>query len=316
MDVHQNAKLTPRGREELVRYVIDHGASYRSAARTFRVDPKTVSRWVRRYQEAGAEGLRDRACTPRRSPLRTPRAVARRVVKLRKERLTLEQIAQREQIGRATVARIVARHGLSRLEALDPKPPVQRYEHHYPGSMIHMDIKKLGRFSRPGHRVTGNRRQDSPGAGWEFAHVAIDDHSRVSWVGLKPDERAASAWRALIQAVRYYQALGVTVERLLTDNGACYRSAVFARLCRRLGIKHKTTRPYTPRTNGKAERFIQTALREWAYAHPYSTSEERARHLPRWLHHYNWHRPHGSLNRKPPISRIGLDGDNLVRLHT
>lgn len=316
MDVHQNAKLTPRGREQLVRYVSEHGCSLRAAAREFRVDAKTVRRWVRRYAECGAAGLKDRSSRPRRSPRRVPRALVRRVVRARRRRLTVEQIARTEAVSRATVARILARHGLSRLEALEPQPPVERYEYARPGGLLHLDIKKLGRFHRPGHRRTGNRHQDSPGAGWEYAHVAIDDHSRVAWVRLSPDERAASAWRALIQAVRYYRSLGVHIERVLTDNGACYRSRRFAAACRRLGIAHRRTRPYTPRTNGKAERFIQTALREWAYAHTYANSQARAWQLPVWLHHYNWHRPHGSLNRQPPISRMGLTGDNLLRLHT
>ncbi len=168
---------------------------------------------------------------------------------------------------------------LNRLANLEPAPPVQRYEHEKPGDLLHLDIKKLGRFHRPGHRVTGDRRQDSPGAGWEYAHVAVDDHSRVACSALYPDETGRSACLALLQALRYYAGLGIRFSRLLTDNGACYRSKRFQKLCRRLGFKHLRTKPYTPQTNGKAERFIQTALREWAYARSYDSSVQRAEHL-------------------------------------
>ena len=229
--------------------------------------------------------------------------------------MTIEKLARQEGVSRATVARILARAGLNRLSNLEPKPPVVRYEHRYPGSLVHLDIKKLGRFHRPGHRVTGRRGIQCRGAGWEYAHVAIDDHSRASWVDIQPDEKAASAWRSLLRVVRYFRSLGIHVERILTDNGMCYRSKAFARACRRLGIRHRFTKPYCPQTNGKAERFIQTALREWAYGHRYNTSQDRTRHLYHWLHWYNWHRPHGSLGNKPPVSRLGLSGDNLLRLH-
>jgi transposase InsO family protein len=227
----------------------------------------------------------------------------------------MDEIARREGVSRATVARILAAQGLNRLSELDPKPPVRRYEHPYAGAMVHLDIKKLGRFQVPGHRVTGVRRKDSKGIGWEHAHVAIDDHSRVGHIQLWPDETSASAWRALIATVRYFRSLGVSIERILTDNGSCYRSYAFARCCRRLGIKHRRTRPYSPQTNGKAERFIQTALREWAYGHRYTTSAARAAELPAWVHRYNWHRCHGGIGGKPPVSRLGLSGDNLLRLH-
>jgi len=249
-------------------------------------------------------------------PTRTPASIERRVRELRAQRWTAAAIAEAVGIDPSTVSRILRRHGLNRLSMLDPKPPVRRYEHAAPGAMLHLDIKKLARFHRPGHRVTGNRQLDSRGAGWEYAHVAIDDHSRLGHARIHADETAASACRALCAAVRYYRALGISIERVLTDNGACYLSRAFARLCRRLGIKHRRTQAYTPRTNGKAERFIQTALREWAYAHVYANAAQRARQLPHWLHHYNWHRPHGSLNRQPPVSRLGLTEDNLARLHT
>lgn len=225
-------------------------------------------------------------------------------------------IAAEVGIGESTVSRILQRHGPNRLSALDPKPPVQRYEHATPGSMPHLDIKKPGRFACPGHRVTGTRQAGrSDAEGWDYGHVAIDDHARVGFARIWPDESAPGACNASIAAVRYCRRPGITIERGLTDNGACYRSYRLAKLCRRLGIRHKRTRPYTPRTNGKAERFIQTALRECAYAHVYANDEQRAKQLPYRLHHYNWRRPHGSLNKQPPISRLELSVDNPSRLH-
>ncbi len=182
--------------------------------------------------------------------------------------------------------------------------------------MLHIDIKKLGRFSRTGHRITGDRQKNSRGAGWEFVHVCIDDASRIAFSRILPDEKKESAVAFLEAALAYYASLGITVQRVMTNNGACYRSKAFRKACADRGIKHIRTRPYTPKTNGKAERFIQTALREWAYAQAYETSDQRADELQRWLHHYNWHRPHGSLQARPPISRLGLAGDNLMRLHS
>ena len=195
---------------------------------------------------------------------------------------------------------------------------MRRYERERPGELIHIDIKKLGKFNRTGHRITGDRRgqSNSRGIGWEFGHVCIDDASRVAFSQIMPDEKKASAVAFLKAALAYYKSLGVTVMRVMTDNGACYKSRAFARACKRLRLKHIRTKPYTPKTNGKAERFIQTALREWAYARAYDTSVQRAEDLPIWLHRYNWHRPHGSLKANTPISRLRLTGNNLLRLHT
>jgi transposase InsO family protein len=300
----------------LVKLVVEDGWSLRRAARAKGVAPKTVARWVARYRAEGSNGLLDRSSRPHHSPRRLARATARRIVRLRqKDRLTMAEIARREKTSVATVQRVLAAKDLNHLSQLEPKPPVQRYEHDHPGSLVHLDIKKLGRFRVPGHRVTRTRRKDSRGMGWEYVHVAVDDHSRVAYVQIGPDERASTAWRMLISAIRYYRSLGVRVERILTDNGSCYRSRAFKRCCRRLGIKHRRTRPYSPQTNGKAERFIQTALREWAYAHKYMNSERRAAELPNWLHRYNWHRRHGGIAGQTPISRLGLTGDNLLRLH-
>jgi len=239
------------------------------------------------------------------------------VLARRKQRQTYRQIAVGLGIGLSTVGRLLKGAGLNRLAYLDPPKPDNRYEHAAPGDMLHLDIKKLGRFKRPGHRVTGDRRNTPKrGPGWEYVHVAIDDHSRVAFASIHPDETGRSACQALLRAVRYYAGLGIRFRQLLTDNGAAYLSHAFRRLCRRLGLIHRRTRPYTPRTNGKAERFIQTALREWAYARAYETSEQRGQHLSAWLHRYNWHRPHASLDYLPPISRLGITVNNLVGLHT
>jgi len=192
-------------------------------------------------------------------------------------------------------------------------PPIIRHEHPHPGDLLHLDIKQLGRFGPMRLRLDGRRRGQSAGSGWEHVHVAIDDHSRLAFSLILPDKTAASAIAFLRAAVAYYARFGITIRRLLTDNGHCYRSAAFRATCAQLGIRQPFTRPYTPRTNGKAERFIQTALREWAYARAYENSQQRAAQLPGWLHHYNWHRPHASLNQAPPITRSGLDGNNLLR---
>ena len=196
-----------------------------------------------------------------------------------------------------------------------PAAPIRRYERAAPGELIHIDIKKLARFDQVGHRITGERTGQSRGAGWEFVHVGLDDASRIAFVQVLPDERKESAVAFLQAALAYFASLGVSVLRVMTDNGSCYRSEAFAKTCRRLGLKHLRTRPYTPRTNGKAERFIQSALREWAYARPYPTSDHRTAELPAWLHRYNWHRPHGGIKSHTPISRLGLSQDNLLRLH-
>jgi transposase InsO family protein len=185
------------------------------------------------------------------------------------------------------------------------------------GELIHIDIKKLGRFVRPGHRITHDRQKgESRGAGHEFVHVAIDDASRLAFSQIRRDQKKESAIAFLKEAVTYYRSLGMKVTGIMTDNGSCYRARAFARACGKLGLKHIFTRPYRPQTNGKAERFIQTVLREWAYARAYDTSDQRAKNLPIWLHHYNWHRPHGSLQAKPPISRLGLPKDDLLRFHS
>ena len=228
------------------------------------------------------------------------------------------QIAAEVGVSAATVSRVLKRLGLNRLSALEPAEPVRRYERAAPGEILHIDIKKLGKFNRIGHRITGDRTGQSKtrGIGWEYVHLAIDDHSRLAYSEILPDEKRGSCLRFLFNALRFFRSLGVRVERVMTDNGSSFRSRRYAKALRRLKIKHLRTKPYTPKTNGKAERFVQTSLREWAYAHAYDTSEQRAAQLPSWLHRYNWHRPHGSIGSKPPISRLALTEDNLLRLHS
>jgi transposase InsO family protein len=317
MDTHKNAAMTPKGREAMVRFVIDAGQSKAVAARQFNTTAKTVAKWIGRFRAEGVDGLRDRSSRPLSSPSQTAPATCATIEALRRQRYTGKQIAVETGVSAATVSRILRRLGLNRIRDLEPAEPVRRYERATPGEMIHIDIKKLGRFDKIGHRITGDRtgQSNSRGVGWEFVHVCIDDHSRVAFSQVLPDEKASSAVPFLKAAVAYYASLGVTVTRVMTDNGSCYKAFAFRDVCRELGLKHIRTKPYTPKTNGKAERFIQTALREWAYAQAYPTSDRRAEQLPVWLHRYNWHRPHGGINSQTPISRLGLTADNLLRLH-
>ena len=317
MNIHKNARLTPLGRGRVVKEVLS-GQTAEAAARAAGVCPRTVRKWVARYKAEGVHGLEDRSSRPHRLRRPTPVAVVERVEGLRRQRWTGKQIAAEVGVSPATVGRILKRLGVNRIQALEPAEPVRRYERDHPGELIHIDIKRLGRFDRTGHRITGKRTgiASSRGSGWEYVHVAIDDASRVAFSQILPDERKGSAVAFLKAAVAYYQSLGVKVARVMTDNGSCYKSFAFRDACRDLGLRHIRIKPYTPRTNGKAERFIQTALREWAYAQAYDTSAQRAAELPSWLHRYNWHRPHGSLKSKPPISRLALTEDNLLRLHS
>jgi transposase InsO family protein len=236
--------------------------------------------------------------------VRTSRLREQRIVALRRRRLTAAQIAARLSMARSTVAAVLARHGLERLSRLTPKPAVLRYERQRAGELLHLDVKKLARFRRVGHRIHGDRTRQSRHVGWDFLHVCIDDHSRLAYVESLADERAVSTTAFLRRAVRWFRQQGVHAERVMTDNGSGYRAHDFARSCRELGLRHLRTRPYTPRTNGKAERFIQTLMREWAYARPYRTSLDRADRLAPWLSYYNRQRPHAALGGRSPISRI------------
>ncbi|ETH39179.1 transposase, IS481 family [Bordetella pertussis H918] len=302
-------------RLEMVQQLIAHQVCVPEAARAYGVTAPTVRKWLGRFLAQGQAGLADASSRPTVSPRAIAPAKALAIVELRRKRLTQARIAQALGVSASTVSRVLARAGLSHLADLEPAEPVVRYEHQAPGDLLHIDIKKLGRIQRPGHRVTGNRRDTVEGAGWDFVFVAIDDHAR--WPSPTSPRRALPQRRPVPQGrSAYYQRLGVTIQRLLTDNGSAFRSRAFAALCHELGIKHRFTRPYRPQTNGKAERFIQSALREWAYAHTYQNSQHRADAMKSWLHHYNWHRPHQGIGRAVPISRLNLDEYNLLTVHS
>jgi transposase InsO family protein len=317
MDSHKNARLTPKGREAMVRAVVDGGLTKAEAARRYNTTPKTVAKWVERFRRQGVDGLQDRSSRPLSSPSQTAQVTCDAVEVLRRQRYTGAQIAAEVGVSPATVSRILRRRGLNKLSALEPAEPARRYERQRPGEIIHIDIKKLGKFNQIGHRITGDRtgQSNSRGVGWEALHLAIDDHSRLAYSEIMPDEKRSSCLRFLFNALRFFRAHGVKVERIMTDNGTSFRSHRYAKALRLLKIKHLRTKPYTPKTNGKAERLVQTALREWAYAKAYLHSDQRAAELPIWLHRYNWHRPHASLKANTPISRLGLTEDNLMTLH-
>jgi len=316
MDLHQNARLTLWSREALVRKVLIEKLGLNAAAAAFNVSTKTAAKWVRRFRSEGRAGLHDRSSRPHRLRKPTPTYLVEQVIQLRRRRWAGCRIAVTTGLSPATVSRILRRLGLHRLALLQPAPLIQRYEYAQPGDLLHLDIKKLARFGRIGHRIDGDRRQQSKGWGWEYVHVAIDDHSRMAFSAIYPDQKGPAA-AAFLQAARaFFARFGIRIRRLLTDNGPCYKSRAFRRLCQAHNIRHLFTKPFTPRTNGKAERFIQTALREWAYARAYHNSWQRALELPSWLHDYNWHRPHASLNGSPPISRSGCDRNNVLIHHS
>ena len=316
MNIHKNARLTLARRIELARMIIDQGFTKVAAARELGVREPTVRKWLGRYLAEGESGLRDRSSRPKDSPRALAPQKALAIVELRRRRLTQARIAASVGVSPSTVSRVLARAGLSRLRDLEPSEPVVRYEHEKPGDLVHIDTKKLGRIEQLGHRITGNRRDSARGAGWEFLFVAVDDHSRVGFTDLYPDERIPSAIQFLENTVAYFRSLGIGVRRLLTDNGSAFRSKAFRQACIRLGLKHRFTRAYRPQTNGKAERFIQSALREWAYGIAYRHSSEREEMLERWRHHYNWHRPHQGIKGMAPITRLAQSRHNLLTLHT
>jgi transposase InsO family protein len=316
MDYHHHARLTIYSREQLAKRVLAGELSLNSAAAEFKLSRQSAAKWVRRFREGGSAALRDLPSRPHRSPRSIPAEQAARIEQLRRQRWTGVRIAQTTGLSRATVSRVLTRLKLNTARSLEPIVPIIRYEHPAPGDLLHIDIKKLARIHKPGHRLTGNPQDETRGAGWEFLYVAVDDHSRIAFTAMLPDETGASASIFLRQALAYFAPLGITVRRVMTDNGPCFCSRRFAANCRRFQIKHLRTRIYTPRTNGKAERFIQTAIREWAYARLYQNSAERRAQLTPWIHSYNWHRPHASLNQSPPISRSGLDVNNLLRHHS
>ena len=312
MDIHKNARSCPASRALLVERVVVERSSVAAAARAAGISRRRAYEWLRRHRMGGVEALNDRRSRPHRCRRITPLNLRVLIVELRRtERLTCRQIGAAVGLSCATVARVLGHAGLSRLSSLDPPPAPRRYEWAHPGDLLHIDVKKLGRIEGVGHRITGDRRH-RPRAGWEFAHVCIDDASRLTYVEVLSSERKRTAIGFLHRAVRWFAKCGVVVRRLLTDNGNAYRSHLFAATCRRLRIKHLRTKPYTPRTNGKAERMIQTLLREWAYRFAYPSSDHRRRFLPSYLHFYNNHRAHSALGYNPPISRLAVN--NLMRL--
>jgi len=316
MNTHKNARLTFVRRIEMVRSIAERGLTPAEAAAEAGVSPPTARKWLGRFLAHGQGALSDHSSRPKHSPKAISSSKAMAIVELRRRRLTQARIAQAIGVSKSTVSRILRRAGLSKLRDLEPSEPIVRYEHAHPGDMVHIDTKKLGRIERMSHRITGDRRDSVDGAGWEFLFVAVDDHSRISLTDMHPDEGKGSAVQFLENTVAYFRSLRVPVRRVLTDNGSAFRSADFALACRRLGIKHRFTRPYRPQTNGKAERFIQSALREWAYGIAYNHSSERTKMLDRWNHHYNWHRPHQGIGGIAPISRLLQSRNNLLTLHT
>jgi len=315
MDYHHHARLTVIRREELARRVVG-GLSLKEAEAEFKLSRQSVAKWVRRYREQGLAGLRDRSSRPHRSPRGTSEDRIMEIERLRRQRWTGVRIALELGLSHATVSRVLRRLKLNRIRDIEPRLPPNRYEHAAPGDMLHLDIKRLVRIQRPSHRVTGDRRDGVKGIGAEFLHIAIDDHSRIAFTAMYPDQTERSSTHFLAAAVAWYEGLGIGIRRVLTDNGPCYKANRFAHTCRQLNLKHRRTRPYTPRTNGKAERFIKTAINEWAYASTFQNSADRTASLPAWTHQYNWHRPHASLNQLPPISRAPLDDNNLLTHHT
>jgi transposase InsO family protein len=317
MKLHANAKTCPNSRALIASRVIEQGWSLRSAAEAAGVSEPTARKWVRRYRR-GDRKLADRSSAPDRIPHRTPRSRVKAIEALRRVRLTAAEIAGVLGMALSTVSAILKRIGLGKRSRLAPPEPPNRYERRHPGELVHVDVKKLGRFEVAGHRVTGSKRgrktrTTSAGGGrgvvgWEFVHVCVDDHSRLAYVEVLADERGASAVAFLRRAVEWFRRQGVEVRRVMTDNGSAYVSGAHAMACQELGLRHLRTRPYRPRTNGKAERFIQTLLREWAYGRVYGSSAERTGALPAWLSHYNFRRPHGSLGHRVPGSRL----NNLV----
>lgn len=304
MRVHRNAKTTPMARVLIVQRVEAEGWTVAETAEAFGVSTRTVHKWRARQRAEGRAGLDDRRSVPARIPHRTRERRVAAILRLRAQRWTQHAIARRLSMPRSTVGAVLRRHGMGHLPPVTVPAPVIRYERARPGELLHVDIKPLGRIGQIGHRIHGDHSRRSRGVGWDHVHVCIDDATRVAYVEICPTATALDAVPFVRRAVRWFAQRGVQTERVMTDNGAAYRASAFVALCAELGVRHVRTRPYTPRTNGKAERFIQTLLREWAYARPYRSSAGRRRALPRFLHYYNRRRPHSSLNFTAPLSRL------------
>jgi transposase InsO family protein len=316
MRIHANARTCPKSRRLIVRRIEGEDWSLRSAAEAAGISERTAAKWLARWRVEGETGLLDRSSAPRRRPTQLPADRLQAIEALRRLRMTAAEIAEVLGMALSTVSRWLSRIGLGKRSRLAPPEPPNRYERKRAGELVHLDVKKLGRIQVPGHRVTGNRRQrarrtrvDNQGrklgtAGWEFVHVCVDDATRLAYAEVLPDEKSPTAVAFLRRAVAWFKGMGITVERVLSDNGACYRSHLHAQACLELGMRHLFTRPYRPRTNGKAERFIQTLTNRWAYGAIYGSSAERTAALSGWLTHYNFSRRHGSLGHKAPAARL------------
>jgi transposase InsO family protein len=330
MKLHANAPLGPKGRATMVRRVLEEKVALTEAAAAAGVSARTAGKWVRRYRAEGEAGLLDRSSAPRRVANVTPPERVEAIAALRRVRLTGPEIAEVLGMATSTVSAVLKRIGLGKLSRLEPEETVRRYERARPGELIHIDVKKLGRIvGGAGHRILGREgrsrnptRRDGSGVrrarvGWECVHVCVDDATRLAYVEVLPDEKATTAIGFPRRAIAFYRSHGIVVERLMTDNGSAYISTAHALACRALGIRHIRTRPYRPQTNGKAERFIRTMLREWAYAAVYGSSPERAAALSGWLERYNFSRRHGALGHRPPIARLReLTGNNVAGIYT
>jgi transposase InsO family protein len=304
MRLHGNARTCPHSRQLIVERVLEEGWSLAQAGAAAGVSERTAAKWLARYRAEGVDGLLDRCSAPLAIPARTPDERVAAIAALRRLRMTAAEIAELLSMPLSTVSAVLARIGLGKRSCLQPLEPPNRYERRHPGELLHIDVKKLGKIGRPGHRVHGDRRKRTRGIGWEFVHVCVDDASRLAYAEVLPDERAATCVAFLRRAVSHFAALGIRVERVMTDNGNGYRSLVHALACRALGLRHLRTRPYRPRTNGKAERFIRTLLGGWGYGAIYPSSQARTAALAGWLDFYNRRRPHGSLSHQPPMSRL------------
>ena len=313
MKIHANARTCPNSRKLLVTRIEEEDWSLMLAAEAAGISERSARKWLARWRAEGEAGLLDRSSAPRRVPSRLPADRLGAIEALRRLRMTAAEIAEVLGMALSTVSRWLARIGLGKRSRLEPPEPPNRYERKRPGELIHVDVKKLGRIGRKGagHRVTGNRKsQEKTGpkrlgaSGWEFVHVCVDDATRLAYVEVLPDEKGETAAGFLRRASAWLASMGIGVERVLSDNGACYRSIVHAKACEQLGIRHLRTRPYRPQTNGKAERFIQTLTNRWAYGAIYGSSAERTAALPGWLDHYNFRRRHGSLGHRPPATRL------------
>jgi transposase InsO family protein len=317
MKLHGNARTCLHGRRLLIERVLDQGWTLSRAAEAAGVSVRTVSKWLARFRAEGVEGLLDRSSAPISVPSRTPEERVELIALLRRLRMTSAEIAETLSMPLSTVSTVLNRIGLGRLSRLEPPEPPNRYERRRAGELLHVDVKKLGRIGRPGHRVNGDRRTRSRGIGWEYVHICIDDATRLAYVEVLEDEKAVTAAAFLRRAVAHFRAYGITVEQVMTDNGSAYVSIVHALACKALKLKHIRTRPYRPRTNGKAERFIRTLLGGWAYGAIYTDSHERRAALTGWLDFYNRRRPHGSLSHQPPLQRLeALKRNNLVGTYT